>query len=174
MNNERIKTLNQVTSKPDIDNSNVVKHILLSLVNVASSKTSKAYARTTMKALLKELENNYDILRFIKIEDVEENEDNNEAITISSTSVNNIEHKEVGKAIQGIVDMYKYQLGKKAGYFFIREFKNNLGVNYHLIIKRMGVDLRLSDLQAEIFGWNREKYKIKDDSNANIAYIKKK
>jgi hypothetical protein len=37
----------------------------------------------------------------------------------------------------------------------------------------MGVDLRLVELQNELYGVDTDKYKIKDDINSNIAYVEK-
>lgn len=68
---------------------------------------------------------------------------------------------------------YSMNFGKKAGYFFIREFKEDLGERYHSFIKNMGVDLRLIELQNEVYGIDSSKYTIKEDSSSNIAYVKK-
>jgi hypothetical protein len=157
----------------NVENSDVVKHTLVTLINIASTKTTKAYARSTMKTLLKKLEKNHSLFKYIDIKNVEEIEDNIKAINVTN-KINSITSNEVGRAIQSLVDMFKKELGKKAGYFFIREFRDNLGDNYHLIIRNMGVDLRLSELQDELYGWDSEKYQIKDDENANIAYIEEK
>ena len=40
--------------------------------------------------------------------------------------------------------------------------------------KKMGVDLRLIDLQKQIYGWDIGKYKIKDKFDSNIAFLEKK
>jgi len=154
-----------------VDCSDVIKHILVSLVDVASSKTSTAYARTTLKILLRKLERDYDILRYIMIED--EIENNMDAISVM-TDVDSIDSQNVGRTIQDIIDLYKKELGEKAGYFFIREFRYVLGDEYLSIIKHMGVDLRLSELKDELYGWEIDKYKIKDHKDANIAYLEKK
>ena len=156
-----------------IENSDVMTHVLTSLVNVTSTKTSEAHAWLTVKTLLKQLEENYDFLRYIKIEDVNYLENNLDAIDVIS-DINHIESREVGKAIQNLVDILKKHLGKKAGYCFIREFREDLGHDYHSIIKNMGVDLRLVELQDELYGWESEKYKIRDNGNANIAFVEKK
>ena len=52
--------------------------------------------------------------------------------------------------------------------------KETLGNEYYSIIKEMGVDLRLIDLQSKIYGWDSGKHKIKDKFDSNIAYIEKK
>lgn len=80
----------------------------------------------------------------------------------------------MGRAIQNLVDVLKRHLGKRAGYFFMKEFQDDLGEDYRSIIKSMGVDLRLADLQDELGGWDSKQYTIKDDADVNIAFIEKK
>ena len=145
-----------------VKNSDVIKHVLSSLVDVTSSKTSKEHALLMVKTLLKTLECEYDFLRYIKIDDMDGLDNNLDAIVVVS-DINYVESIKMGLAIQNLIDVLKKHLGKKAGYHFIREFRDDLGADYHSIIKNMGVDLRLVELQDEMYGWETKKYKIKDD-----------
>jgi hypothetical protein len=175
MQDEEItKKLSQVDSDKiyKIDNKHVVRRTLMSLIYVATTKTSDDYAWTSIKKLMNELKSTYDFLKYIEIKDIKELRYTIEDINIES-NLNNIEPRELGKAIQDIIDLLKKYLGKKAGYFFIQEFREVLGEEYHKIIKSMGVDLRLVELQDELYGVDTGKYKIKDDSNSNIAYVEK-
>ena len=168
-----------------VNNSDVFGHVLTSLINVTSTKTSKAHALLTVRALLKRLEDDYSFLKYIKIsgitstlerptDGIYEKELVLSHITISP-NLDEIDPIEIGKSIQNVVDLLKNYLGKKAGYFFIREFRDRLGEEYHSIIKEMGVDLRLIDLQSELYGLDSAKYILKDDdSNINIAYLEEK
>jgi len=156
----------------ETDNSDIMKHTLYSLVTVAITKTSDDYAWSTIKKLLNELKNDYDFLKYVQIGELENLDNNIDDINIIS-HMNTIEKKELGKSIQDLVDLYKKYLGNKAGYFFISEFKENLGERYHSIIKSIGVDLRLIDLQNEIYSIDSKKYKIKDDGSSNIAFVEK-
>jgi len=155
----------------EAENIDIMKHTLFSLVNVASIKTSDDYAWSTIKKLITELISNYDFLKYISIGELKNLQNSIEDINIVS-KMNSVEQKELGKAIQDLIDLYKKYLGKRAGFFFIREFKENLGSEYYSIIKNIGVDLRLIDLQNELYGLDSS-YKIKDDSSSNIAFIRK-
>ena len=175
MNDEDVtkkQFLNEEDGIHNVENSDVVKHILFSLVNVAGDKTSEDYAWLIVKNLLKELKGTYAFLRFIQIGDLEDLENTIDDITVMS-DMNHISPMELGKAIQSIIDVFRARMGNKAGYFFIQEFKNDLGEDYYSIIKKMGVDLRLIDLQNELSGFDSREYKIKDESDANIAFIEK-
>jgi len=173
-NNETIK--NQLLNKKDeikkISNSKIIKRTLMSLINVASSKTSDDYAWTSVKKLLFELKPKYGFLKYIKIDEIKLINYTIDDIVVDS-KLNSIEANMLGMAIQDIVDLLKKYLGKKAGYFFIQEFKSVLGDTYYTIIKNMGVDLRLVELQNELSGVDTGQFKIKDSGSSNIAFIKK-
>jgi len=156
----------------NIKNSDILKNTLMSLIKVASSKTSDDYAWSSIKKLLNELKTKYNFLVFVKIGEI-----NKLNYNIKDISVNykfeKIESLELGRAIQDIIDLLKKYLGAKAGYFFIQEFKSVLGEKYYTIIKDMGVDLRLVQLQNEFSGIDTKTFKIKDSGNSNIAFVEK-
>lgn len=164
---------NDKQKNEDIQNSDVIRRTLYSLVFVARSKTSKDYAWSIIKRLLSELKTEHDFLKYIHIDEIETLEGTIDDITILS-DFDDVDPKRIGEAIQNIVDTFKTRMGKKAGYFFLTEFKETLGYKYHTIIKKMGVDLRLIDLHKEIYGWDSEKHRIKDRFDSNIAFIEKK
>jgi len=156
-----------------IENSDIMKHTLASLLNIAGSKTSVNYARSSVKNLLRDLEGNYDFLKYVNIKTLKQIENNKDAINVES-NMDDIQPKEIGKAIQELINVLKFHLGKKAGYFFIKEFRDDLGDEYHTYIRDLGVNLRLAELQEELGKIDIEQYEIKEDSKANIAFIEKK
>lgn len=165
---------NQILDKnaKDVKNSDVFKHTIMSLIRVARSKTSDDYAWSSIKKLLSELKKKYKFLSFIKIPEISYLNYNMSDITINE-NIEQIDPLEVGQAIQDIIDLLKKYLGKKAGYFFIQEFKSILGEKYHSVICKMGVDLRLVELQNEFSGLDTRGFKIKDSGSSNIAFVEK-
>ena len=155
-----------------IENSDVLRRTLISLIHVAVPKSSKDYAWSIIKSLLVELKSNYAFLKYVHIDDIESLENTIDDISVLS-DMNQVNPRELGRAIQNIVDIFKTRMGKKVACFFISEFRQVLGDEYHSIIKEMGVDLRLIELQHEVFGTSDETYKIKDASDSNIAYLEK-
>ena len=155
-----------------IKNSDILKNTLMSLIKVARSKTSDDYAWSSIKKLLIELNTKYTCLRFVHIGKINEINYNINDIIIDD-DFERIESLELGKAIQDIIDLLKKYLGKKAGYFFIQEFKSVLGERYYNIIKDIGVDLRLVELQNEFSGVDTRGFKIKDSGSSNIAFVEK-
>jgi len=156
-----------------IKHSQVIKKILLSLINVTQDKTTKNYAWSIVKNLLGDLEKNYDFLKYVKICELDDLDTELESITVLS-DIDQVNPIELGKAIQNLIDIFKIRMGNKAGYYFIEDFKNDLGDEYHLIIKKMGVDLRLTSIQNEISDFKGSNFKIKDDASSNIAFLEPK
>jgi len=166
MNNDDRNVIN-------VTNSEIIKKILFSLISVARSKTSKDYAWGIVKNLLIDMGKDYDFLQYIQIDEL-----NNIGDTIDDISVlydfDLVEATKIGDVIQKIINLFKKRLGKKAGYFFLSEFKEVLGARYYSLIKKMGVDLRLIDLHNEIYGYGEDTFEIKDKYNSNIAYLEKR
>ena len=160
------------TQSFEINNSDIFKKTLYSLIVVATPKTSDEYAWSSVKILLKDLRTNYHFLKYVTIGQLQNLSFTKDDITIS-TSLNDVDSKEIGKALQDLIDLLKKRLGNKAGYFFLQEFKQVLGETYHQVIKEMGVDLRIIELQNKIYGVGKTDYAIKDTQDSNIAYIRK-
>ena len=77
--------------------------------------------------------------------------------------VNNINQEKIGQAIQLFADELKKYLGQKAGYHLLREFRDDLGMDYYSVIKNMGTNLRLKELQDELYGWLNEYERIQTE-----------
>jgi hypothetical protein len=164
---------NNLGNDVNLKNSEVIKKILFSLIFVAKSKTSKDYAWGVIKNLLLDMRKEYEFLEFIKIDELKNLNDSIDDIDIY-LDFDAVETQKIGEAIQKIIDSFKKRLGKRAGYFFLSEFKEVLGNRYYSLIKKMGVDLRLIDLHEEIYGYNQDNFQIKDKYNSNIAYLEKR
>ena len=163
---------NLINNSLDVRNSDIFKNTLMSLIKVACSKTSNDYAWSSIKKLLIELKKKYSFLNLIHIGKTNELSYNTKDIVIDD-KFDKIDSLELGVAIQDIIDLLKKYLGKKAGYFFIQEFKSVLGDKYYNIIKDIGVDLRLVELQNEFSGLDTRSFKIKDSGSSNIAFVEK-
>lgn len=154
------------------NNSDIIKKTIFSLITVATPKTSDEYAWSCVKNLLIELRSSYPFLKYIRIGNIENIDYKIEDINVMM-EIDSVTPSELGRAIQDIIDLLKKRLGKKAGYFFLQEFKQVLGEKYHSIIKNMGVDLRLIELKNQLYGFDMD-YQIKDRADTNIAFLEKK
>lgn len=133
---------------PRFENSEVVEHILQALINISGRKTTKLQAISTMDELIKKLQEKYDFLKHIEIKDTRFVE-NEEPVSVMS-DINGVKSNDVGKALYDIIKTMNSNLGKEAGYFFIKELKNNIGEDYYSTIEEMGLDFGVMQLEFEV------------------------
>ena len=133
---------------PNFDNSEVVKHILQTLINITSRKTTKDLALSTMYDLIKKLQGKYEFLKHIEIKDTRFIEFE-EPVSVMS-DIDGVKLNEIGKALSDIIKTMKIDLGRNAGYFFIKELKNNIRDEYSSTLEEMGLDFGVMQLEFEV------------------------
>jgi len=125
-----------------LNTADVTRQFLQSIIGIIGRKTSEEYAAVTIRNLIKKLQPNYPFLQDIEIKNTRslELESN---VTVRD-SLNTIQPKEVGMALKEIEKIIMKTMGKNAGYFFIRETQEKIGIDYDMIlVKTMDVDLTL-------------------------------
>ena len=55
---------------PKVENSEVVRHVLETLVDISGRKTTQIQAVSTLSELIKKLEGKYDFLKHVEIKDI--------------------------------------------------------------------------------------------------------
>ena len=133
---------------PQIENSEVVKHILQKIIDISTRKTTEGHAVSTMNGLIKKLEEKYNFLRHIEIKDARFLEIA-EPITVMS-DINVVKSNNVGEALYDIITTMNNTLGKEAGHFFIKELRDNIEEEYYSTIEEMGLDLSVMQLEYEV------------------------
>jgi hypothetical protein len=131
-----------------IKNSEVMRKVLTTLINISGRKTTEGHAVFVMDSLIKKLEGNHDILKHVKVADTRFLEDS-VFITVMS-DLDSVSSTEVGKAIYAIIVSMDEMLGRDAGHFFMKEISRNIGDEYYSTISEMGVDLSLMQLEHEV------------------------
>ena len=130
------------------DNSEVMRKVLITLMNISGRKTTEGHAIFVMDSLIGKLRNQFDFLKNVSVSDTRFLEEDI-SITVMS-DVDSIPSADVGKAIHDIIVNTNEMLGMDAGHFFIKELSRNIGDEYHSAIKDMGVDLSLMQLEFEV------------------------
>jgi len=133
---------------PQVENSEVVRYVLQTLVDISGRKTTQIQAVLTLSELIKKLEGKYTFLKHIEVKDVRYSEIEDPISVMSD--IDEVESNDVGKALYDIIKTMNTNLGKEAGHFFIRELRNRLGDNYNSTMEEMGVDLGLMQLEFEV------------------------
>jgi hypothetical protein len=125
-----------------LDTVSVTQQYLQTLIGIIGRKTSQEFAAVTIRNLLKKLQPKYPFLREIGIKNTYSLELEN-GVTVQE-SLNTIESKKVGMALKELTIMIMQLMGKTAGYFFIRETREKIGIDYDTaLMKTMDVDLTL-------------------------------
>jgi len=131
-----------------LDNSDVMRKVLSTLMNISGRKTTQGHAVYVMDSLIKKLQGTYDFLNNVEVSDTRFLEDG-AFITVMS-NIDSISSSEVGKAIHSIIVTMNEMLGDDAGHFFIKELSRSIGDEYYSAIGEMGVDLSLMQLKHEV------------------------
>ncbi|HWR27259.1 MAG TPA: hypothetical protein VN377_02355 [Candidatus Thermoplasmatota archaeon] len=140
---------------PVLKKSEIMKNVLRTLISISSRKTDLPYTIMTMEDLIRRLETQYRFLKHIQINDDFYNEQSGDMISVMS-DINTIPPNELGKALHSIIDSMNRSLGENAGHFFIKEIRNKLSDEYLTVMRDMGVDLGLMQLESEINRLERE------------------
>jgi hypothetical protein len=140
---------------PVPEKSDVLKNVLKTLISISSRKTDLPYALMTMEDLIKRLEPEYEFLKLVQINDDVYNEETANLVSVMS-GINTVPPTEMGKALHAIIESMNRSLGDRAGHFFIKEIRNTLNDDYLSMMKTMGIDLGMMQLESEVIRLERE------------------
>ena len=133
---------------PQLENSDVVKHVLQTLINISSRKTTSGQAISTLYESINKLKAKYGFLKNVEIKDTRFME-LDDPVTVMS-EIDGVESNNIGRALYDIIKTMNSNLGKDAGYFFIKELRNRMEEDYISTIEEMGLDLGLMQLEFEV------------------------
>ncbi len=135
-----------------LDTADVTQQFIETIIEIIGRKTSVEYAAIIIRNLLKKLQPAYPFLRDIEIKNTRSVE--MEGTVSVKDELNAIPPKDVGRALKDLVTKIMNSLGKTAGYFFIRETREKIGIEYDtILLKTMDVDLTL--MQSTIIVENK-------------------
>jgi hypothetical protein len=98
---------------------------------------------------LKALTGKYDFLKYVKIKAAGGYQDISVDMVLIEPEFEKVDQRAVGKAIESLVRIIVMDLREKVGLFFIKELKERLGENYILLLKNLGVDFELLQLEID-------------------------
>jgi len=138
----------------DIKKSILMQNVIQTLINISSRKTNQNNAINKMTNEISKLRNKYDFLRHVEIKDTRFIE-LDEPVSVMS-DLDNVRTDDVGNALYDIIKNMNNALGKDAGHFFVKEFRNIIGEEYSSEIENLGVDLGLIQLEIEVNEMSRK------------------
>jgi hypothetical protein len=125
-----------------LDMVSVTQQFLQTLIDIIGRKTSQEYAAVTIRNFVKKLQLTYPFLQKIKIKNTYSLEF--ETGVEIDESLNTVDPKKIGMALKDLTKIIMQLMGKTAGYFFIRETREKIGIDYDtVLVKTMDVDLTM-------------------------------
>jgi len=124
---------------PQIENKEILGRILKSTIGVIGRRTSDAYAKMIIENILKELIGKYNFFSYVNIQ--KETTTEEVKIVEINKNIENVDIKTIGNSIRDFMIKLAQRMGKNAGFYFIREIKEDLPYHYEEEIRELGVDL---------------------------------
>ncbi len=126
---------------PQLENKEIIGRILRSSIFVIGRRTSEAYANVIIGNAIRDLSRKYSFLNEISILGTKYTELNDKIVI--KEDIENIKSIEVGRATRDFIEKITKMMGKNAGYYFIKEIKEDLPYEYEQSIKEFDIDLDL-------------------------------
>lgn len=130
---------------PQLDNDEILGRILRSTIGVIGRRTSEAYANVIVGGAIRELSKKYNFLKYVDIQGSQYTEIF-DVVTIKP-ELNGMEVEEVAKATGEFIVKITRSMGKNAGYYFIKEIKEDLPFDYENTVKELGIDFDMLQLE---------------------------
>ncbi len=125
-----------------LDSAEVTRQFIETIIGIIGRKTSQEYAVVTIQNLVKKLRVSYPFLREVEIKNARSLE--MEGSVVVNDPLNTTPPKDIGRSLKELLTKIMSSLGKNAGYFFIRETREKIGIEYDtFLLKTMDVDLTL-------------------------------
>jgi len=130
---------------PRYRNNELISRIIRTTIGVIGRRTSESYAVMVIGTVVKRLSEKYDFLKNVEISNAQYSEIGQIVNIKNDLDYVNIE--DIGRASRDFIQKITRALGKNAGYFFIKEIKEDLPYEYEQTIKQLGVDLDFLQLE---------------------------
>jgi hypothetical protein len=146
-----------------LDNKELVGRLLRSTIGVISRRTSEAYANVIIGNSIRKLSEKYTFLNHIEVKGTQYEEIYD--VVVINDDINNVKSELIGRASKEFIQSITDLMGKNAGYYFIREIKEDLPSEFEKKIKNLGVDFDF--LQMDFISKIKERFQF-EVTNADI------
>ncbi len=130
---------------PPLENRELTIGLLKTVVDVIGRRTSEVYAVVVIDRIIGELRKKYDFLKYIQIK-VAQYWESVEIVNVEP-DINKVDQEKLNIFIIEFFKKLTTSMDKSTGYYFIREIKENLPLNFESIMKKSGIDLDLLQLE---------------------------
>ena len=149
----------------NLKNSQVIRHVLQTLVSKIGRRTSEGFATVILDTVLNELRSRYDFLRYVEIKNTFYSE-GIDAVNVSS-EIDLVDTAKFYNAVRDIMEMTVKYVKEKANFFFIKEVQEALNDIYDLNLKEQNIDLNL--MQFQFIVDKKQEVKMKNSEMVEIV-----
>ena len=149
----------------NLKNSQVIRHILQTLVSKIGRRTSEGFATVILDTVLNKLMPRYDFLRYVEIKNTFYSE-GIDAVNVSS-EIDLVDTAKFYNAVRDIMEMTVKYVEEKANFFFIKEIQEALNDIYDLNLKEQNIDLNL--MQFQFIVDKKQEVKMKNSEMVEIV-----
>ncbi len=144
---------------PEPTNFEIAKIVMQTLHNRIKRRSDEEHAIKILSSVVQQLQRKYDFLKYIKIVDNRYHDEFN--IVHIDKEINSVQSDQFYAAINDLMKETIIQLKRVADYFFIREYKQSLGVKDESKLKSKGINLDV--MQSDYILKRQNLYVIKND-----------
>jgi citrate lyase gamma subunit len=144
---------------PEPTNFEIAKNVMQTLHNRIKRRSDEEHAIKILSSVVQQLQRKYDFLKYIKIVDNRYHDEFN--IVHIDKEINSVQTDQFYAAINDLMKETIIQLKRVADYFFIREYKQSLGVKDESKLKSKGINLDV--MQSDYILKRQNLYVIKND-----------
>lgn len=156
-----------------INNTEIVKHVLMALARSLNKSYPEPQAIKRINDLIKKLEEKYDFLKYIEMNETSDYDAIYTIQTLPSINpfINGISPNNMGAAIQDLIGEVGKSIEEETDHTFLDDFKSELAEEYLSKIKAVGVKL---EIIRKLLLRNEHKFLIKKTLHALIEIIGRK
>jgi hypothetical protein len=133
----------------NLTKSEIVKYLLDCVIRVIVRRKTNFFAIKTLAEIIKQLESEYDFLRYIKI-DTEIFSETFTPVQVDQ-QIDSIEKKMLGKAFSEIIDKLSKSVSDDNDYYIIREIRDELKYEIETTLQKFDIDLNLKQFEYVVF-----------------------
>ena len=148
-------------------NKDIIGHIIRSVIDVIRRRTSEGYALIVIGNVVRTMSEEYAFLNGVRIKGTQYDEIAD--IVAVDDDVNYVDEKEIGAGVKDFIENVTTSMGSHAGYFFIKEVKEELPYYLGERLKNLGIDLNL--MQLQYFADKKKTYRLDIDNADVFKYV---
>jgi hypothetical protein len=126
----------------------ILKHVFTVLFEILDRESGRDFSYTTLNELVKRFTTKYELLRFVKINDIRSIQ-GVDIVTINE-EVNEEDPSDVGVTVQKFIQEVNASLNERGGFNFVEKIRNALNSDYLMKLEEMGVNLKVIHLGHEV------------------------